>query len=392
MTEPKMTRETADIGQQFRTAALVILGLCGLLALLVYGRGFLVPLVIAALLTSLISAGISKLEQRGLPTWAAMTVSISVFFLLVYVFAQIFSAQVDVVSQTLPKYAERFERILAELTAFLGESQVEQISSFLANMDFSAHAASVAESVGGLFGNLGLILMYSAFLLAERGKLTKKFGYLFPDPEKASEVQGMLRSVGHGIKRYVWIKTVVSLLTGALCYLILRYIGVDFAEILSLLIFLLNFIPTIGSIVGVVFPAAVALLQFDTITPFLLVVALCGSVQFTVGNIIEPKFMGDTLNLSAFTVVVSLTFWSTVWGIEGAFMSVPMTASLVILCRDIPALRPFAVVLSSDGDVDRGRSASERPEEPPPAKDSETLKKIEDLQEELRKIREETNN
>lgn len=392
MTEPKMTQKTSDIGQQFRTASLIILGICGLLALLVYGRGFLVPLVIAALLTSLISAGISKLEKRGLPTWAAMTVSISVFFVLIYGFAQIFSSQVDVVSQTLPKYSERFDRLLDDLTALLGKSQVEQISAHLTNMDFSGHAASIAESVGGLFGNLGLILMYSAFLLAERGKLMKKFTYLFPDPDRASEVQGVLRSVGHSIKRYVWIKTIVSLLTGTLCYLILKYIGVDFAEILSLLIFLLNFIPTIGSILGVIFPAVVSLLQFDTITPFLMVVALCGSVQFTVGNIIEPKFMGDTLNLSTFTVVVSLTFWSTVWGVEGAFMSVPMTASLVILCRDIPALRPFAIVLSSDGDVDKGRSPGQKPTNEHVDTDSKTLRKIESLQEELRQIREETNN
>ncbi len=183
----------------------------------------------------------------------------------------------------------------------------------------------------------------------------------------------------------MWIKTAVSMLTGGICYLILKYLEVDFAEIISLLIFMLNYIPSIGSIIGVIIPAEVTLDQFDTITPFLLVVALCGSVQFTIGNIIEPKFMGDTLNLSPFIVVLSLTFWGTVWGIEGAFLSVPIAASIVILCRDIPALRPIAVLMSADGDVDKGRKQfAEQDAEAQPSSPKD--ERISELQAELKEI------
>ncbi len=380
-------QQDGTIGQQFRTASLIILGVCGLLGLLVFGRGFLVPIVIACIFTSLISAGVSKLEAKGLPGWVAMLISVSGFFVLFYGLAQIFSVQSDSIAETLPKYTERFDQLLADLTAFLGEKQVDQIRSAFAQMDFSSHVASLAESVGGLFGNLGLVLMYTAFLLSERGMLLKKLGHLFPDPDKAQEVQDVLRTVGYGIRRYMWIKTAISLLTGGLCYLVLRYLSVDFAEILALLIFLLNFIPTIGSIVGVVLPSLVTLVQFDTLTPFLMVVAVCGSVQFVVGNIIEPKFMGNTLNLSPFIVLVSLTFWGTVWGLEGAFMSVPIAASIVILCRDIPALRPVAVLMSADGDLAKGRTpavaadtASEPTHEPKDQRIKELQEELKDLQ------------
>ncbi|ASP35640.1 AI-2E family transporter [Labrenzia sp. VG12] len=384
-----MAQKTEHDGQQFRTAALVILGLCGLLALLVYGSGFLIPLVIAGLLTTLISAGITRLQHYGLPNWAAMTVSISAFFLLVYAFGQVFSSQLDVVADALPKYSERFDEILGQLSTVIGEQQVEHMSAFLTDMDFSAQAAALASSVSGLFGSLGLVLMYSVFLLAERGMITKKLGYLFPDPEKEKNVQEVITSVGHGIKRYVWIKTVVSLLTGFFCYLVLRFLGVDFSEILALMIFLLNFIPTVGSILGVVFPALISLLQFETITPFLVVVVLCGGVQFTVGNIIEPKFMGNTLNLSPFTVIVALTFWSSIWGVAGAFMSVPITASLVILFRDIPALRPFAILLSADGDVDKTRHQPGQKKPGPPSAKKRTQQKIENLRDELKQVHDE---
>ncbi|MEP1931155.1 MAG: AI-2E family transporter [Roseibium sp.] len=373
------------ISNQYRTAALVILGICGLLALLVYGRGFLAPIVIACLLTTLISAGISKLESYGLPNWAAMLVSIGGAFLLIYGAAQVSSSQITIVSEALPKYSVRFDGLLVDLTAFLGQQQVDQIRTAFSNMDFSGHAATFAESVGGLFGSFGLILMYSGFLLAERGMLLNKLAFLFPDPEKSAEIQELFRTVGFGIRRYMWIKTVVSLLTGILCYAILAFIGIDFAEILSILIFLLNFIPTIGSIVAVILPAVVALMQFDTLTPFLMVVALCGSVQFVVGSIVEPKFMGTTLNLSPFVVLLSLTFWGTIWGIEGAALSVPIAASIVILCRDIPGLRPIAVMMSVDGDLEKNRTqaptASTKTAKPKP--NTETQEKISALKAEL---------
>jgi AI-2 transport protein TqsA len=384
-------RNEITIGLQFRTAALVILGVCGLLAILVYGRGFLVPIVIACLLTTLISAGISKLEHHGLPKWAAMLVSIGGFLLLVYGASRVFSTQIEVVAASLPKYTERFDRLLVDLTAFLGQQQVDQIQTAFSKMDFAGHATKVAESVSGLFGTFGLVFMYTAFLIAERGMLLNKFAFLFPDPKKSAEVQEILRTVGFGIRRYMWIKTIVSLLTGSLCYVILKFLGVDFPELLAILIFILNYIPTIGSIIAVILPAVVALMQFDTLTPFLMVVALCGSVQFMVGSIIEPKFMGTTLNLSPFIVVLSLTFWSTVWGIEGAAMSVPIAASIVILCRDIPGLRPIAILMSVDGNLDNNRSTTaqtaQKPTKNAEAKlNAKTQAKISALQAELKDL------
>lgn len=377
------------IGKQFRTTALVILGICGLLALLVYGRGFLAPIVIACLLTTLISAGISKLETYGLPNWAAMLVSIGGAFLLIYGAAQVSSSQITIVSEAFPKYSQRFDKLLVDLTALLGQQQVEQIRTAISNMDFSGHAATVAESIGGLFGTFGLVLMYSGFLLAERGMLLNKLAFLFPDPERAAHVQDLFRTVGFGIRRYMWIKTVVSLLTGVLCYAILKFIGVDFAEILSILIFMLNFIPTIGSIVAVILPAVVALMQFETLTPFLMVVALCGGVQFVVGSVIEPKFMGTTLNLSPFVVLLSLTFWGNIWGIEGAALSVPIAASIVILCRDIPGLRPIAVLMSVDGDLEKNRSASTLQTSEKTAVQNKQGDKISELQAELEHLQQE---
>jgi AI-2 transport protein TqsA len=141
---------------------------------------------------------------------------------------------------------------------------------------------------------------------------------------------------------------------------VLKIFGTDFAELLGLLAFVLNFIPVIGSVIAVVVPVVLSLMQFDTVLPALQIALLLAGVQFLIGNVVEPKMMGRTLNLSPFVIIVSLTFWTTIWGMVGAFLSVPITASAVILCRNIQPMRWFAILLSADGNPE----ASDEPVEP----------------------------
>ena len=141
----------------------------------------------------------------------------------------------------------------------------------------------------------------------------------------------------------------MSVVTGILSYTVLKMLGVDFAETWALLIFLLNYIPTVGSILGVVFPAVLALVQFDTLGPFLVIAVLLSAAQFAIGNVIEPIFMGKVLNLSSVVVIIALSLWGSVWGIVGMFMSVPITVVLMIMCAHIPNLKWIAVLLSEDG-------------------------------------------
>ncbi len=99
---------------------------------------------------------------------------------------------------------------------------------------------------------------------------------------------------------------------------------------------------------GVVFPALLALVQFDTLEPFLIIVGVLAVIQFVIGNVIEPMMMGRSFNLGAFTVIVALMFWSAIWGIAGAFLAVPITAAFVILCREVEGWQWIAVLLSNE--------------------------------------------
>ena len=128
-------------------------------------------------------------------------------------------------------------------------------------------------------------------------------------------------------------------------------VGVDFAAFWAFTIFLLNFIPTIGSIIATLFPALLALIQFDTFAQFFIVLVGVGSIQVIVGNFLEPKLMGNTLNVSPFIVMMSLTLWGSIWGIAGMFLSVPITVILLIVFAHFEKTRYLAILLSGNGNL-----------------------------------------
>ncbi|MEO1224292.1 MAG: AI-2E family transporter, partial [Pseudomonadota bacterium] len=150
----------------------------------------------------------------------------------------------------------------------------------------------------------------------------------------------------------MWVKTLTSLMTGLASYTVLRLVGVDFAETLALIIFLLNYIPNIGSILGIVFPAMIALVQFDTLAPFLIATPILIAIQVIIGNLVEPMLMGRSLNLSSFVIILALVFWGVIWGIPGMFLSVPITVVALIVCSHIRGARWIAILLSKDGQID----------------------------------------
>jgi AI-2 transport protein TqsA len=286
-------------------AALILIILAISLSLLQIGRNFLIPLVLASQADSLAAAG--------------------------------------------PVYQKNFSIMLNELLTWARIEQLPNADSLFQNINVGSILSLVGGSVGSIFTSIMLVVIYTGFLFAEAGVIPSKLAALRPKKEDAERARLVFTQIATQVQHYIWMKTLVSLLTGILSYAILKLVGVDFAAVWALLIFLLNYIPNIGSILGVVFPALLTLVQFDTLTPFLLISIGLGAVQFTVGNVIEPAFMGKSLNLSAFMIIISLTFWGMIWGIPGMFLSVPIMVMTVIICSRFDGLRSFAVILSADG-------------------------------------------
>jgi predicted PurR-regulated permease PerM len=143
----------------------------------------------------------------------------------------------------------------------------------------------------------------------------------------------------------------VSLITGVSSFIALLIIGVDTPLFWAFLIFILSFIPVVGALVAVLFPATIALFQFGDLTHFFLVLGIIGFIQLIVGNILEPRIMGNSLNVSSLVVILSLSFWGMIWGITGMVLSVPITVIMIIFFSQFPATKSVAIILSEKGEV-----------------------------------------
>lgn len=161
-----------------------------------------------------------------------------------------------------------------------------------------------------------------------------------------------LDAIGQEARIYLWLMFVISLGVGVMTFVICTLFSVKGAAFWGFLAFGLNFIPTIGSILAVIFPAIYALLTFDDPAALGGLIVSLSALQFVAGEVLLPRMMGRHLNLSAFVVLLSLVFWGTLWGPVGMFVGIPITVIAVFVCSHMPGGRPIAILLSRDGRID----------------------------------------
>ncbi len=346
-----------------RNAGLAIIAVGVVLAGLIYGRTFLLPLAISILVWNLLEAMIERFARVRVgsfqvPRWLAAILGIAVVLLGFYLVVSIILGQVDAVAQAWPRYAARLQSIAGDLTRWLGAEPSAKLRQALAGVDVTGRVFGAFTTAQSFVVTLLLVIAYVGFLFVESGYMRQKIGAMFPDPHRAQEARNVMTAVSESVRRYVSVKTGVSALTGVLCYVVLRWLGIDFAATWALLIFFLNFIPNIGSIIGVALPALVALVQFDTLVPLVILVTSLTAFNLAIGSVLEPMLMGHSLNLSPFAIILSLAFWGTIWGIVGMFLSVPIMVLMMIVCAHVPGWRWVAVLLSKDGQVEGSPSES----------------------------------
>lgn len=243
------------------------------------------------------------------------------------------------------------EHLVTKANETLNIDIQEFLESHTSDLNFGAILSSIFNSVTDILGNAFMIILYGLFIFLEESSFQRKLKNVFTDKERFEWVSGILDSMERSIAKYLGLKTLVSLITGILSYLVLLIIGIDSPVFWAFLIFILNFIPTIGSLIATTFPAFFCLLQFGEFGPGVLVLVFVGAVQLIVGNVIEPKLMGNSMNLSALVTIIALSFWGAVWGVTGMILSIPITVIMVIIFSQFPSTRPVAIMLSDKGEV-----------------------------------------
>jgi predicted PurR-regulated permease PerM len=324
------------------------------------GKSIFVPIVFSVMVAYVI-VGMVRLQQRipvlgpRLPTGLCYTLSILGIGLVIAAVVGLIVANVGVVVERLPEYQASLLSQVQRLAAAAGveaEPTWQALQQdFLQSINLQGLIGSTVVSVTSMLASLVIVLLYVTFLLVEQRVFSRKVERLSDDPEDTRRIHGVVRDVNARIGTYLAMKTMINILLGLVSWIILEVMGVQFAAFWAVVIAMLNYVPYIGSFLGVIFPVALAVVQFGEAGPVIMLAVLLIVAQFVIGSLLDPWLMGSSLNLSPFAILTSLAIWSSLWGIAGAFLAVPMMAVLMIVLASFQGTRPIAVLISSNGDL-----------------------------------------
>lgn len=333
---------------------LSIIAIISIVASLRATRAVSMPLAFTFLIAILVNPLQIWLERR-LPRWLSLTIVLSAIAAVLGLLIGAIDLSLELIEPKVPGYIDRFQEI------------AQNIQSWLANYGFTFSQESdqltralgqvVTRAIGGLKSLLGavslLILIFSflALLLLEVKKYAERTHRAFSE-SVGNHLINAVSSMSKKLRRYFLVMAVTSVLTGLVTALWCLILGVDLAIVWGIIAFVLNFIPTLGSIIAVIVPAAVAALFHSPGTAIATLVGLA-VFQIVIGNFVDPKLQGKYLKLSPFVALVSIVFWGWVWGIPGAFIGVPMTAAIILFTHEFEATRPIAVMLGDSDERSR---------------------------------------
>jgi AI-2 transport protein TqsA len=315
-------------------------------------RSIMLPLSVAILLSYILGPFVEKLTRRKVPMALAMVMVLIAVFVLLYLVGVVVYASSNTFIEEFPKYEARVKLMITDLLTYL-DIPVPQAREYISQLDWKQALAGlslpkiISSTLGSLFGFLGnaaMVILISMFIIPGMNKIGAKFHRMF-GKDRGEMMESMLDKVNAQVQQYLYIKTLVSLGTGLLFTVFLWIFGVDFPIMWGFIAFVLNYIPTFGSIIATIPPILVCFVEYGPGMRLLTVGILLIAVQVVMGNFVEPKIMGRSLNLSPLIVILSLIFWGWLWGIPGMILAVPITAALKLACENVGPLKPIAILM-----------------------------------------------
>ena len=328
--------------------------------ILFIGRAVFVPMV-SAILVVYVVAGVARLTLRVPYVGRVVPIRLHYLFagvVISYGLLELVGA-ITANLTALVARAPEFQTSLLVLVQGLAERfGVEDTLSWeairrdlLGTINLQTIARTGISSAASMLTALFIVLLNVGFLMMEQRSFYDKLSRLSSDPAKVRRLLAVVTDINDRVGRYLALKTLINVVLGVMSYAIMWLMGLEFAGFWAILIAALNYIPYIGSFIAVAFPVALAIVQFGDINDVLVLLIALILAQMLMGNIVEPQVMGQSLNLSPYVILVSLTVWSSLWGVFGAFVAVPIMAVLVIVLSEFEGSRPLAVLLSLDGDL-----------------------------------------
>lgn len=328
-----------------------------LLGFLWLGRSIFIPFLVALFLwymMNVVAAGFRQfMPYRNDPSfigrsldWVSRILSIGALGFIIYLFATHIRPMFTQLQMALPVLQDKLLSAISYMSGHLGLSLDINLLP-----NFAQIAASVGASAAGIAASIGMILIYILFLFIEQETFGNKIKNLFANKRQSKKYAYIIESVDKNMKRYLFMKTIISGLTSLSAYVLLHIIGIEFAGAWAFLIFILNYIPTIGSILACALPILFALATGPSLEVAVITAIGLIGIEILFGNILDPKLTGQALNLSTLAILLNLVFWGMIWGVVGMFLSVPLLMIIFIITAQFDSTRPIAVLLSANGKI-----------------------------------------
>jgi AI-2 transport protein TqsA len=342
-----MAKREGQYEQRIQTGCLLILTALGGAGALYVFRSVLIPFVLAVFLTLCLTPVIDlQVERLRINRYVAVLTTIFMGVVVLGLGALLVTAAANEIARSKKDYQEQVRKTLARAQRFIPPdwhtSDPNDPSQPLIAVPAQTARKVLTQIVSDIMtivSNGLLVVIFMIFMVAKTGMSRAPTG-------------SVLSEIESRIKRYILTMISTSGITGLLVGISLTILGVRFGWMFGFLAFLLNFIPSIGSIIATILPLPIALLDPELgLVAKILVLAIPGTIQFCIGNLLQPKLMGQSLNLHPVTVLLSLMFFGVIWGVTGMLLATPITAVVSFLLERSGYTRPVANLLAGNLDV-----------------------------------------
>lgn len=343
--EEKPVTEQKNISEIYRkinTVCLIVLASVSLTIALSYTKTILIPLVISIFIFTMMTPIIRYIRIKfRLPKWLSLLIG-GTIVLVPLVFISIFMVQsISNFLKVFSSYQQNITNLLTQMGDFFARHKIPISQDFfevetLSNIISVDYGATLFKSFSGmtikLVSGTMLVILFLFFLFI--GSTSTKI------------TNTLIKEIQNKISAYLFIHIIMSIVTGVCVGIVYYTFGVKLAFTFAVLTVILNFIPNIGSVIAVLLPLPIVYMQYGFGTKFFMILLIPSVIQVVIGSIIEPKLLGNGMDLHPVTIISSLVFWALVWGVPGAFLAVPITAALRIILSKIEPTRIFAEIMS----------------------------------------------
>ena len=324
-------------------------------------RDVLLPFALAVFFSYILNPLITFFEKRKIPSIFAIIIAILITFTVLVLLGVLINVSIQSFAEEFPKYEDRFgklaENILLWLVTIfdlprelvdssLGGSERFQLLTDLKTFSIASVVTTVLGTIAKFLSNTLLVMLFLLFILLGRNQFVRKLSLAF-EGQRSAKIAAIAENINRQVQKYIVMKTLISLATALLATIVLLYFDVEFAIIWGILTFLLNFIPSIGSIIATILPVTIATIQFESYLTIVTVLLLLTAIQFILGSILDPQVIGVSVNLSPLVILFSLIFWGWMWGVIGMFLAIPISVVLKIVFENVDELHFLSVLMSN---------------------------------------------